>query len=219
MRRIDEDRLKSVYDYIAAYQQSYGQSPSLREIGHHCGISSLSTVSRMVHCLKDRDLIGSTVSGSKTFITIPQNLLPGKNVVAPIVGSCPCGEPMLAVENILSTVSLPVEIFGGGEHFLLYAKGNSMVGRGIFDGDLMVVRKQNNAEVGEVVIARIDGDDATAKVLAKSRSGEYYLKPANNALDENGKRIYKDIRPHGVWEIMGVVDNVIHKPDKECNFA
>ena len=218
MRRIDEDRLKSVYDYIAAYQQSYGQSPSLREIGHHCGISSLSTVSRMVHCLKDRDLIGSTVSGSKTFITIPQNLLPGKNVVAPIVGSCPCGEPMLAVENILSTVSLPVEIFGGGEHFLLYAKGNSMVGRGICDGDLMVVRKQNNAEIGEVVIARIDGEEATAKILAMSENG-FYLKPANDAMDESGNRIYKDIHPQHGWEIMGVVDNVIHRPDKELKFA
>ena len=219
MRRIDEDRLKSVYDYITAYQQSYGRSPSLREIGHHCCISSLSTISRAVRCLKERDLIGSLQAGGKTYIAVPDNLNPSPGIAAPIIGSCPCGEPMLAVENILSTVSLPVEIFGSGEHFLLYAKGNSMVGRGIFDGDLMVVRKQNDAEIGEVVIARMNGEDATAKVLARSRSGEYYLKPANNALDENGKRIYKEIRPRGAWEIMGVVDNVSHKPDKECNFA
>ena len=219
MRRVDEERLQSVYDFIVSYQKTYGRSPALREIGEHCEISSLSTVSRMVRYLRERALIGATQSGRKTYIRVPENLTLGDSIPAPIVGSCPCGEPMLAVENILSTVALPVEIFGGGEHFLLYAKGCSMVGRGIFDGDLMVVRKQSSAEVGEVVIARVGGEEATAKTLARTQSGEYYLRPANDALDENGKRLYKDIRPRGPWEIMGVVDSVIHKPDKDYKLA
>jgi repressor LexA len=74
---------------------------------------------------------------------------------------------VLAVENIVSTVALPVEIFGADEHFILRATGNSMVKRGIFNGDLMVVRVQSTANVGEVVIARVNDEEATAKVLAK----------------------------------------------------
>lgn len=218
MRKINEERLQAVYRYISAYQQEYGHSPSLRKIGQHCLIPSTATVARMVNSLKERELIDCRQNGKKTYISVPDNLSPCGSLTAPIVGSCPCGEPMLAVENILSTVSLPVEIFGRGEHFILYAKGDSMINRGIFDGDLMVVRKQNNAEIGEVVIARIDGEEATAKILAMSESG-FYLKPANDAMDESGNRIYKDIHPQHGWEIMGVVDNVIHRPDKELKFA
>ena len=133
---------------------------------------------------------------------------------ASIVGTCPCGEPVLAVENITATVALPVEIFGSEEHFILKAKGSSMIKRGIFDGDLMVVRVQNTANVGEVVIARVNNEDATAKVLARKR-GKYYLEAANDSEDENGKRLYPDIHPVGDWEILGVVDNVIHSPMRE----
>ena len=131
-----------------------------------------------------------------------------------IVGSCPCGEPVLAVENIVATVALPVEIFGAEQHFILKAKGNSMIKRGIFDGDLMVVKVQKSANVGEVVIARVNNEEATAKVLAK-KNGKYYLKPANDEVDKYGERVYQDIHPKGEWEILGVVDNVIHSPSRE----
>ena len=144
MRKINEERLQTVYRYISSYQQEYGHSPSLREIGQHCSIPSTATVARMVNSLKERELIDCRQNGKKTYISVPDNLSPCGSLTAPIVGSCPCGEPMLAVENILSTVSLPVEIFGRGEHFLLYAKGDSMINRGIFDGDLMVVRDHIN---------------------------------------------------------------------------
>jgi repressor LexA len=147
-------------------------------------------------------------------ISCPNNLSAGASRNASIVGSCPCGEPVLAVENIVSTVALPVEIFGAEEHFILKATGNSMKKRGIFDGDLMVVRVQSTANVGEVVIARVNDEEATAKVLAKSR-GKYYLKPANDDVDEDGNPLYRDIHPKGEWEILGVVDNVIHSPAKE----
>ena len=107
-----------------------------------------------------------------------------------------------------------IEIFGAEEHFILKATGNSMIRRGIFDGDLMVVRMQNTANIGEVVIARVNDEDATAKVLAYE-SGKYYLKPANDEVDDEGNRIYNDIHPTSDWEIIGVVDNVIHSPTRE----
>ena len=214
MRRFDEVKLNEVYEYIQDCHASERRSPTIREIATACDLSSTSWVSNLLQILEERGLIEFEIKGNKKVIAVPDNLSVGTSRNASIVGSCPCGEPVLAVENIISTVALPVEIFGSSEHFILKATGNSMIKRGIFDGDLMVVRVQNTANVGDVVIARVNNEDATAKVLAYAR-GKYYLQPANDSLDDNGKRIYRDIHPKGDWEIVGVVDNVIHSPTRE----
>ena len=214
MKRIDEVKLNEVYQYICDCHSSERRSPTFREIATACDINSTAWVSSLVGVLEERGLIELETHGNKRTISVPNNLAVGESINASIVGTCPCGEPVLAVENITATVALPVEIFGSEEHFILKAKGNSMIKRGIFDGDLMVVRVQNAANVGEVVIARVNNEDATAKVLARKR-GKYYLEAANDSEDENGKRLYPDIHPVGDWEILGVVDNVIHSPARE----
>lgn len=214
MKRVDEVKLNEVYKYICDCHSAERRSPSLREIASACDINSTAWVSSLLQILEERELISFETKGNRRTISVPDNLNVGSTRNASIVGSCPCGEPVLAVENIVSTVALPVEIFGADEHFILRATGNSMVKRGIFNGDLMVVRVQNTANVGEVVIARVNNEEATAKVLAKSR-GKYYLKPANDEVDEDGNPLYRDIHPVGEWEILGVVDNVIHSPAKE----
>ena len=214
MKRIDEVKLNEVYQYICDCHSSERRSPTFREIATACDINSTAWVSSLVGVLEERGLIELETHGNKRTISVPNNLAVGDSINASIVGTCPCGEPVLAVENITATVALPVEIFGSEEHFILKAKGNSMIKRGIFDGDLMVVRVHNTANVGEVVIARVNNEDATAKVLARKR-GKYYLEAANDSEDENGKRLYPDIHPVGDWEILGVVDNVIHSPTRE----
>ena len=215
MRKLDEAKLNEVYEFICKCHREERRSPTLREISKACKIVSLEWVSNLVGILAKRELIELEYKGHRKVISVPSNLTVGVTRNASIVGTCPCGEPVLAVENIVSTVALPVEIFGAEEHFILRATGRSMVKRGIFDGDLMVVRVQNTANVGEVVIARVNNEDATAKVLARARDGKYYLKPASDETDENGELIYRDIHPVGNWEILGVVDNVIHSPKKD----
>ena len=215
MRKFDEVKLNEVYEFICECHRGERRSPTLREIANACDLVSLEWVSNLVRTLEERGMLEIEKKGNKRVIAVPKNLMVGASRNASIVGSCPCGEPVLAVENITSTVALPVEIFGAEEHFILRATGRSMVKRGIFDGDLMVVRVQNTANVGEVVIARVNNEDATAKVLARARGGKYYLKPANDETDENGEPIYRDIHPVGDWEILGVVDNVIHSPKKD----
>ncbi|MBO5009199.1 MAG: repressor LexA [Clostridia bacterium] len=215
MKRIDEVKLNEVYQYICDCHSTERRSPTYREIANACDINSTAWVSSLVGVLEERGLIELEAHGNKRTISVPDNLAVGESINASIVGTCPCGEPVLAVENITATVALPVEIFGSEEHFILKAKGNSMIKRGIFDGDLMVVRVQNTANIGEVVIARVNyNEEATAKILACKR-GKYYLKAANDEVDENGEALYKDIHPKGDWEILGVVDNVIHSPTKE----
>lgn len=214
MRRIDEVKVNEVYQFICDCHSSERRSPTLREIAAACDINSTGWVSSLLQVLEERGLIEFELKGNKRVISVPNNLSVGGSRNASIVGTCPCGEPVLAVENIVSTVALPIEIFGSEEHFILKATGNSMIKRGIFDGDLMVVRMQNTANIGDVVIARVNcSEDATAKVLAYS-NGKYYLKAANDTLDKNGERVYRDIYPEGDWDILGVVDNVIHAPLK-----
>jgi repressor LexA len=211
MRRFDEEKLNDVYRYICDCHINERRSPTYREIGAACGIGSTSWVSRLIEALEEREMIEVSYEGGRRILTIPDNLHIGQTRHTSIVGSCPCGTPLLAVENITATVALPVEIFGTEEHFILQAKGQSMIKRGIFDGDLMVVKVQNTANVGEVVIARLNQEEVTAKVLACDH-GKYYLEPANDEVDEHGKPVYGDIYPDGEWDILGVVDHVIHAP-------
>lgn len=214
MRKIDEVKLNEVYNYICYCREREGRSPTFREIATACDINSTGWVSNLVKILEERGQIELKNQGQRRVISLPHNFSVGATNNTSIVGSCPCGEPVLAVENIVATVALPVEIFGSEQHFILKAKGNSMIKRGIFDGDLMVVKLQKSANVGEVVIARVNNEEATAKVLAK-KNGKYYLKPANDEVDKYGERVYQDIHPEGEWEILGVVDNVIHSPKRE----
>ena len=151
--------------------------------------------------------------GKRKFISVPSNLEKGEISNAALVGECPCGEPVLAVENIEATIPLPVEIFGDGQHIILIAKGSSMIKRGIFNGDYMVVNTSATYKTGDVVIARVNREEATAKVLRKEK-GKFYLEAANDELDENGEKVYKDIHPTGQWEIIGVVKHIIHNVEK-----
>lgn len=204
-----KSRLTKLLDYIQTFQIEQGRSPSYREIQRNCGYKSIGLVASDVGRLKARGMIeGEADIGG---IAIPVVLKDEGTINASIVGACPCGEPIEAIENIEGTVALPISIFGREKHIILRAKGRSMVNRGIYNGDLMVVRVQPSANVGEVVIARVNGEDATAKVLAK-KNGKFYLQAANDELDELGNKKYKDIYPKGEWDIVGVVDNVIHAP-------
>lgn len=140
--------------------------------------------------------------------TFYPRLFSGRTRTASLVGTVACGMPILAEENIEGNYALPVELFGNEEHFLLHAKGYSMVDKGIYDGDIIVAKRQNTAEAGQVVVALID-DEATTKIFLPKKN-HYVLRAANDSTDEEGKRCYPDIVTDHC-EILGVVDNVIHR--------
>lgn len=211
MRTTSESRLQALLDYIRDYHKKNSATPGYRAIQKALGYSSLSIVAADVKKLKERGWIDSEDEYGKARIAVPSSLKMEGVRPTSIVGACACGEPITAIENIEATVALPIEIFGNEEHIILRAKGRSMIQRGIFPGDLMVVRVTPTAEVGDVVIARVNGEEATAKILCK-KGKKFYLQAANDEVDENGEKKYKDIYPVGEWDIVGVVDNVIHRP-------
>ena len=206
MRPIDEKRLERVYKYIVEFQNANGRTPTYREIQKDCKYSTTSVIAADINRLRQRNLLSQGEEYQPIMLPVNQRI--SRIQGASILGAVRCGQPNQAIENIESTVALPEEIFGSGEHFILHAKGDSMIKRGIFDGDLIVVEKRETAELGEVVVALI-GDEATTKVLAKKK-GKFYLKPANDK--------YEDICPEEGFKILGVVRNTIHTvPGRDYN--
>ena len=210
MRVLDERKVERVMTFIKSRQEEYGKSPSFREIQEECRIPSLASVSLYVNELKERGLIEFETQGGKKKIRTPSTYRPDrgeKNIY--IVGAVHCGPPTEAIEDIEGCVALPKNIFGNEDHVILRAEGPSMINRGIFDGDLLVVKQTPVAEIGQTVIAILDGNESTCKVL-ESNGKKMYLRAANDTI-ENGKRKY-DVYPKGEWHIYGIVDFVIHAP-------
>lgn len=204
----DEKMLREIELYIQEYQKEYKKTPAIREIMSQFPSffkKSYSKCQRYLHELEMTDRITYTKGKG---IEVEPVLLSGQTNRVSLVGNCPCGAPITAIENIEGTYDLPIEIFGASDHFMLRAVGNSMINAGIFNDDIMVVRQQNTADYGQIVIALI-GDEATAKIYIPQKN-RIILRAANDAV-KNGERVYKDIETTECT-ILGVVDNVIHRP-------
>ena len=158
-----------ILDYVNQFIQENGFAPSIREIGEAVGLRSTASVSYHLHQLQEKGLLVSPGSkGRKRAIST--GVRPGQ---IPVVGLATAGIPILAVENQEGTI--PWE--GDPGCFALRVRGESMIGAGILSGDLVVVRPQQTAMDGQIVVARI-GDEATVKRLSR-RSGQVWLLPEN----------------------------------------
>lgn len=179
MRTLNEETLRRMEEYIRERQRQDGVSPSFRNIMHALGMSSLNLVQRYVLALENQGRIRRTRLGS---IALPKRLDAGKNKITPLVGDIACGQPNFAEENIEASYALPEAIFGKGELFMLHTHGDSMIEAGIREGNLIVVRKQNTADDGQIVVALMDGE-ATLKRLFH-RNGKIVLHPENKEMND-----------------------------------
>ena len=177
MRTLNEETLRRMEEYIRERQLKDGLSPSYRRIMHALGMSSLNLVQRYVLALENQGRIRRTRLGS---IALPKHLDAGKNKITPLVGDIACGQPSFAEENIEASYALPQSLFGDGELYLLHTHGESMVDIGIRPNDLIVIRRQNYADDGQIVVALIDGE-ATLKRLFH-RDGKIVLHPENRQM-------------------------------------
>lgn len=163
-----------IYDFLASYIQSRGYPPSVREIGEAVGLKSPSTVHFHLKHLEEAGVIEKG-AGKGRAITLTAPPVPEDKV--PIVGNVAAGSPILAEECIEDYLTFDT---GGrsGEYFALRVRGESMLGAGILPGDLVVVRRQETANNGEIVVAMIE-DEATVKRLSR-KNGRTWLLPEND---------------------------------------
>ena len=162
-----------ILNYVNQFVQENGYAPSVREIGEAVGLRSTASVSYHLQQLQLKgQLLKAESKGKKRAIT--SAVRPGQ---IPVVGVVTAGLPILAVENQEG----PMAWDGDPGCFALRVRGESMINAGILDGDKVVVRPQQTAEDGQIVVARI-GDEATVKRLSR-RNGEIWLLPENPAFE------------------------------------
>ena len=170
MKRPDRTR-ERILTFVRDFIRDNGYSPSLREIGAAVGLRSTSSVHYQLSQLQKDGLLSAAGSKNRTIS------LPGGAGRIPIAGVVVAGQPILAVEQIEGTMAWD----DGEDSFALRVKGDSMIGAGILPGDLVVVRPQQTAEQGEIVVALL-GDEATVKRFSR-KDGRILLLPENPDYD------------------------------------
>ena len=159
MKHRNSEQMDRIIPFVNDFYRDNHRSPSLRQISAGTGIPHM-TVKRMLNTLADSGIIDYD---GETIVTEETNKQNDETTPVGIIGSIPCGNLSLEEEAIEEIVNLPVSIFGKGELFLLHARGDSMTGAGIDDGDLVLIRKQEEAQNGDIVVAYLEGEGNTLK--------------------------------------------------------
>ncbi|MCD8099388.1 MAG: transcriptional repressor LexA [Oscillospiraceae bacterium] len=181
MRSKNEDYFRLIEDYINEYKDKNGSTPTIREIESGIGLSK-STVSRYLSYMRDNGQI--SYAGHRNITTKESMKTRTETVKVPVLGVVSCGVPKYAEENIEEYVRLPVALFGRGDFFILRANGDSMIDADICDGDLVLIRQQNYADKGQIVVA-LTGDEATLKrYYPEPKNHRIRLHPENTKLDD-----------------------------------
>jgi len=154
-----------------------GYVPTLQEMAHAMGIASLHGVKRHLIALERKGYL-RRFPGRRRAIEVIQRIVPLEGNV-PILGRVAAGRPLLAVENQEGALSLGPSLLGKGTHFALRVQGDSMIGEGILEGDYVIVRQQDTADPGEIVVVLL-GEEATVKRLRKEGK-KLFLEAANPA--------------------------------------
>ena len=172
-----------ILEYIKSQILNKGYPPSVRDICQAVNLKSTSSVHAHLESLEKNGYIRRDPTKSRTIEIIDDNFnLSRREVVnIPLLGQVAAGQPLLAVENITEYFPIPSEYMQGGEVFMLKVKGDSMINMGIYEGDQIIVRKQNTASNGEVIVALVD-DSATVKRFYKE-NGHIRLQPENDFMD------------------------------------
>jgi repressor LexA len=193
-------RQKEVLDYLRAYIGKHEVAPTLQEIGRHFRLGSLATVHKHLSRLEDKGFIRRRAHMSRALEVLPR---PGEARAArvPLLGQVAAGVPVEPIE-VAETVALPEELLGKGRTFTLRVRGDSMVGDGILDGDLIVVEAGEQARNGATVVALVRGE-ATVKKLYRER-GRVRLEPAN-------ERMQPIVARADEVEIRGVVIGLVRR--------
>lgn len=197
MRRKDPNELnkreKAILKFIEKQVNTKGYPPSVREIGKAVGLSSTATVHTYLTNLAKKGYIKKETQKGRTLKLLkggldgqqeitPKDVYTNKEMVeVPIVGKVAAGLPLLAVENVVDTFPIPLDFVGNSESFMLVVKGESMIEAGILDGDYILVKRQETASNGEMVVALIE-DEATVKTFYKEED-HIRLQPENHTMD------------------------------------
>ncbi len=178
-------RQEDVLNYIKKYVVEHGFPPSTREIGAALGLSSPATVHTHLKKLEDAGCIRKTNSKFRTIEIVGENEYAQKDeeiVKVPLLGRISCGNPIEAIESPDDWFTLPASLIPNRKTiFTLKASGESMINKGIYDGDIVIVQKQEVAKNGDIVVAMTDDNEVTLKTFYKEKD-HFRLQPENDTM-------------------------------------
>lgn len=174
---------REILEYLKSQILNRGYPPAVREICEAVKLKSTSSVHSHLETLEKNGYIRRDPSKPRAIEIMDDgfNLTRRDLVNVPIVGTITAGQPILAVENVEGYFPVPMEYMPNEETFMLKVKGQSMINVGIFDGDKILVQKQNTASNGEIVVALLD-DSVTVKTFYKE-NGYFRLQPENDTME------------------------------------
>ncbi len=178
---LDQKKLFAVLDFINGYCDENGFPPTVRDMCKELGIKSTATAYDYVNRLRDLGYL-EKANNKKRAVALKR----GDTVNVPLIGTVTAGQPIFATENFEGYYPLPSEEFKGDDLFLLRVHGESMINAGIFNGDKIVVKKQQTAENGDIVVAMFDdgiSEGATVKRFFR-RDGKIILHPENDTMTD-----------------------------------
>ena len=194
MRTKDKTLMAAIEKFVSDFTDSTGISPTMQEVADGVG-SSKATVQRYIAQMCEDGIIN--YSGYRTMNSTKAKV---QVVRVPVLGRIACGIPKFAEENIEEYVKLPVALFGKGDFFILRAYGDSMIEAGIDDGDLVLIRQQNTADVGQIVVALMEDEATLKRFYPEPENQRIRLHPENSRMED----IYVDN-----CEIQGVAVKVL----------
>lgn len=194
MRSKDKTLMAAIEKFVSNYTDSNGISPTMQEVADGVG-SSKATVQRYIAQLCDDGILD--YSGYRTMTSTKTK---AAAIRVPVLGTIACGIPKFAEENIEEYVRLPVALFGKGNFFILRAYGDSMIEAGIDNGDLVLIRQQNYADEGQIVVALMEDEATLKRFYPEPKKHRIRLHPENSRMDD----IYVDN-----CEIQGVAVKVL----------
>lgn len=174
---------QEILDYMKEMVLAKGYPPSVREICEAVNLKSTSSVHAHLETLEKNGYIRRDLTKPRAIEIVDDDFaLTRREVVnVPIVGTVAAGQPLLATENIMDYFPIPVEMLPNKETFMLKVKGDSMINVGIYNGDTIIVARQDTAVNGEIIVALVD-DSATVKRFYRE-NGHIRLQPENNYME------------------------------------
>jgi len=195
-------RQKHILEAVRALLAERDETPTLEAIARRAGLASVSTVHKHLELLQERGLLRRRRKGRRQMIELLPRASSGTAIEVPLMGTITAGRPIEAVQDE-QAVALPASLVRGSRTYVLRVKGDSMVGELIKDGDYVVVEERTSPRNGEVVVALIDGREATLKTYRRDK-GRIRLEPANTAMAP------LVVRPESV-QIKGIVTGVLRR--------
>lgn len=196
MRSKNPELMDAICTFVDQYYRENRVSPSISEIAKGVGVSK-ATAYRYLVAMNERGMLSYN---GKTIVTKQTGKCTSGYFSAPVVGSIRCGDPEQEEENVEEYVSLPRSLFGEGRFYLLRAKGDSMVDAGIEDEDLILIRIQDTASVGDIVVALDENNENTLKIFGgiDEENGDVILRYANQRKYPNKEIRVKQLVVQGV---------------------